>query len=240
MENNTYSPNVGYNAEHAANAATDSASEPANASTITVAEILSRIDSIISDTSYITQFYDAWKSASDNNESVLGVQQTIIARETTNQRIIAFLERMYDDVKPASNAESPSVTAFRQFVDALIPLDLDTDELMDKLLGNHTTSGALEYFFGKNSVFADNRSAAPSPRTRPNNVEFHIHGGDAHGDPNGNAPKPPRGNRYGKGAPGFGNAPGNVFSKHIQNIVGETLRNAGLNAQFDDDEDDDN
>ena len=69
--------------------------------TINPSEILSRIDAIIADSAHISRAL-----AAAENVDIIGAQQThpiatiVLARETTNQKLVALLEKMYDDAKP--------------------------------------------------------------------------------------------------------------------------------------------
>ena len=69
--------------------------------TINPSEILSRIDTILADSAHITRALDY---AKDINMSGAVQEHPITAivmsRETTNQRMIDLLEKMYDDAKP--------------------------------------------------------------------------------------------------------------------------------------------
>jgi hypothetical protein len=133
-----------------ANAAGGTANE--NSAQFTAREILSRIDKIVEDTSYLNEFFKSWATASDNNEGTLGMQNVVVARETTNQRVLDFLERMYGDISPTRDEEPNNVKAFKAFLD-VVKDSLDGDELNELMLGRETvpgmppSPGALKYFF---------------------------------------------------------------------------------------------
>ncbi|MDR0917574.1 MAG: hypothetical protein LBN02_10375 [Oscillospiraceae bacterium] len=81
--------------------------ESAAIGNVTPADILQRIDAIIADTEHLK---NAMAKLSGVYNEVAGGEQShaignvVLARETTNQRLISLLEKMYDDARPAKPA----------------------------------------------------------------------------------------------------------------------------------------
>ena len=78
---------------------------------MTVADILTRINNIINQTSYIGEAYEAFKAMGDGDSGDCGAPGNIMGkakaeaiasvvqcRETTNQQILRLYEKMYDDL----------------------------------------------------------------------------------------------------------------------------------------------
>ncbi|MDR0819187.1 MAG: hypothetical protein LBN43_06420 [Oscillospiraceae bacterium] len=179
---------------------------------VTVAEILSRIDKIINDTAYLERFCDSWRIASENNESVMGMQQVVLARETTNQRMIELLERMYDDISPTRNEEPWNIKAFKAFMDGIQDFDVDLETV---LIGGPFGNGALQHFFGNSAPKVVNNYAPEPPRSA----------------------KPPKNSKRGRQSNNNGGFPfGNNFSDIVHNAVQQAFNSA--NDDFDDEETD--
>ena len=78
---------------------------------MTVADILTRINNIVNQTSYIGEAYEAFKTMGDGDSGDCGAPGNIMGkakaeaiatvvqcRETTNQQILRLYEKMYDDM----------------------------------------------------------------------------------------------------------------------------------------------
>ena len=78
---------------------------------MTVADILTRINNIINQTSYITSAFESLVQMGDGDSGNCGapgnimgkakadaVAEVVRARETTNQQILRLYEKMYDDL----------------------------------------------------------------------------------------------------------------------------------------------
>ena len=94
---------------------------------MTVADILTRINNIVNQTSYIGEAYEAFKTMGDGDSGDCGAPGNIMGkakaeaiaavvqcRETTNQQILRLYEKMYDDmirlnglVKQPENSSNP-------------------------------------------------------------------------------------------------------------------------------------
>lgn len=82
--------------------------------TLSVEYVLKRIDKIIDDTAYIHDIIEKlgenqFNAETGHNGGYIGIQsrndalaKVVMCRETTNQQILKFLEKMYDDLKPKS------------------------------------------------------------------------------------------------------------------------------------------
>jgi hypothetical protein len=131
--------------------------------------ILSRIDSILSDTSHI---YSALETLSDiplqgGNDfgaanKAEAIAKVVAAREATNQQALRFLERMYDELAP--QRIPPEIVKFKEIMDSLKSFeDLDEEivaEIIEKAAfqmfsaqpihvhSNYVGSGIPEQKFG--------------------------------------------------------------------------------------------
>lgn len=85
---------------------------------ITVADILTRVNNIINQTSYITSALEALQSMSDGEvgapgapsnvqgaSKADGIATVVQCRETTNQQILRLYEKMYNDLIRLSEAD---------------------------------------------------------------------------------------------------------------------------------------
>ena len=88
---------------------------------MTVADILTRINNIINQTSYITTAFEALAGMDDGDSgspgspgNVLGeakanaIATVVQSRETTNQQILRLYEKMYDDLIRMSEIQQPA------------------------------------------------------------------------------------------------------------------------------------
>lgn len=93
---------------------------------VDMAYILERIDRIMADTDYLYRAVEAAKGiVSAGPGDVAGqakgeaLAAAVRCRETTNQRLIALLEKMYDDAKAKEPPLDPKMLRFRQLVESL-------------------------------------------------------------------------------------------------------------------------
>ena len=187
-----------------------------------MADILSRIDKITEDSSHLSHFFKSWEVASSNGESTMGVEHAVVARETTNQRIIELLWQIYDDIKPIRVTDNPnSLEALSLIIDMITSLadegyDIDLTEILNGTPGVFG-SGILNQFFkqSENTRTVSNPNAKGSRPTAPHS-----------------SPKPQRGKR----ANGFHNG-GNSWdfhnSKNTHDKVNEIV-NSAFNKAYDD------
>lgn len=114
-----------------------------NTETTQVADILARIDRIISDTAHIQKALDTLTEMPVQGGHDIGaankaeaIARIVEVRETTNQQLLDFLERMYNDRKPYQ--DSDEIIKFKAAIDAMqnFPsLDEETvSELIDTLI----------------------------------------------------------------------------------------------------------
>jgi hypothetical protein len=151
-----------------------------NTETTQVADILARIDKIISDTAHIQKALDSLTEmpvqgghdigAANKAEAIASI---VAARETTNQQLLDFLERMYNDRKPYQ--EPDEVIKFKAAIEAMqnFPsLDEETvSELIDTLIyklfaqpsaSDQDPSGS-GFNWSRNQSNAKNGSKPPRP-----------------------------------------------------------------------------
>lgn len=102
------------NSETTKSGETKTGTESISVESISVESILARIDKIISDTGYLQETIRSLNQLSPSPESsepyapgdIAGqakaeaLSDVVKCRETTNQQILRFLEKMYDDIKP--------------------------------------------------------------------------------------------------------------------------------------------
>jgi hypothetical protein len=105
--------------------------------------ILNKINQIVEQNQYI---YDALESIKTMpvNETQYGgspdckgeaIADVVKSRETTNQQIICFLEKMYDDIKPKEKAEIKDVELQKFDVLSQILKGINADEYNPEVLG---------------------------------------------------------------------------------------------------------
>ncbi|MDR0862743.1 MAG: hypothetical protein LBN30_08245 [Oscillospiraceae bacterium] len=104
---------------------------------ITAAEILERIDAIIADTAYI-QNAMAQCAAIDLMGSAIQIHpipSIVMARETTNQKLIEFLREMYQDLRKEAGADGGAAER-KQLMDMIREIDDDAKkaDLIRRLL----------------------------------------------------------------------------------------------------------
>jgi hypothetical protein len=142
------------------------------ANTVTAADILLRIDKIIADTAHLKDTLDAWKVASENKEGIIGMPSVVLARETTNQRLIEFLQKMWDDISPKHDQK---LIAFR--------VAADTIKTIEGVSGFDDRPSAIANL--AKAMFADEKvTGDPAPKKQPKNTHTYGGGGtDKNGNP---------------------------------------------------------
>lgn len=94
----------------------------------TMQYVLSRIDMILQDTGHIHNAINSIKDMPVNDSPMGGsgdsskadaIGNTIQSRETTNQQLIKFLEKMYEDIRSQNQSQNSVVDKFHQMMDLL-------------------------------------------------------------------------------------------------------------------------
>jgi len=99
----------------------------------TVEYILEQIEKIAADTAYL---HEAIKGAVSAGEArAIGLGNIVESRENTNRKLIAFYEKIYDDLKPekATPKLSPKEQALQILAAKAASGDLSGDEIQDIL-----------------------------------------------------------------------------------------------------------
>ena len=99
-------------------------------SMLTMEYVLGKIEAIANDTFHIHEAIEAIRQIKSTGPGDVGTQEQtkaigdiVKARETTNQRLIAFYEKLYDDLKP----QSPKLKALETLNELAKNADLDAD-----------------------------------------------------------------------------------------------------------------
>lgn len=71
---------------------------PEEKEALTVSDILEKIETLIKDSDYLNAIIEQVRSSDAAKGEVL--QQIVLARETTYQRVISFYEKVYEDLSP--------------------------------------------------------------------------------------------------------------------------------------------
>lgn len=104
--------------------------------------VLTRIDKIMDNNYQIKEAFDIIKNMELNGSLNGGfgdqaraeaISQTVQSRETTNQQLIKFLEKMYDDLKPQKVKTAEDTKILQMLIDNMDISDLPPDE-QSKLL----------------------------------------------------------------------------------------------------------
>ncbi len=91
-------------------------------SPITLEYILHQLEKLQS-TDYITEAL-AWVNDDVSGQGRLGIGNLVEAREGTNRRLIAFYEKMYDDLKKSQEQEQTIITtAIQSLADGITPME---------------------------------------------------------------------------------------------------------------------
>lgn len=106
-------------------------------SKLNVEYILSKIDQIIDDTSYIQEaleklnYNDSVPGDIANSTKAEAIASIVTSREATNQKLIKFLEKIYADLIP--NSKSPEIQKFEllcQSLKGIVPEEY-SEEMLD-------------------------------------------------------------------------------------------------------------
>ena len=123
-----------------------SKSDDPKQSGLTMEYVLGKIDAIANDTFHIHEAIDTISRIKSTGPGDVGTQEQtkaigdiVRARETTNQRLIAFYEKLYDDLKPKTTSVVPSERM--QVIHALINTlgdgmtPIESKEALENILG---------------------------------------------------------------------------------------------------------
>lgn len=109
---------------------------------LTIGYVLKQIENIASQTAYLNKAIDEISVISIGAPGVMGVgekanaiAQVVKCRETTNQKLISFYEKLYDDLKPEKQDGmfSTRYKALQIIENAVEDLSLDGDQLASLL-----------------------------------------------------------------------------------------------------------
>lgn len=107
---------------------------PETPSELTMHYVLSRIDRIIADTSYIHEALHSIREMNVNEGHMGGqgdsargeaISHTVQSRETTNQQLLRLLEEMYNDLKEGQKPPNAGISRAGQMMDFLKGVNWD-------------------------------------------------------------------------------------------------------------------
>lgn len=113
-------------------------------SMLTMEYILGKIEAIANDTFHIHEAIEAISQIKSTGPGDVGTQEQtkaigdiVKAREATNQRLIAFYEKLYDDLKPQSVMPSERMQIIHSLIetlgDGITPIE--AKEALENILG---------------------------------------------------------------------------------------------------------
>ena len=142
----------------------------------TPADIMTRIDKIIGDTEHIQKALDTLtglqiQGGYDNGaeHKARAISQVVLSRENTNQQMIAFLQRMYEDIIP--QREPNDVFKFRAIMESLKGFENFDEDMMAEIISTVvqqmfvSTPVSRPKFHNYNN---NNCNARPGPQHNPN------------------------------------------------------------------------
>ena len=121
-----------------------SKSDDPKQSGLTMEYVLGKIDAIANDTFHIHEAIDTISRIKSTGPGDVGTQEQtkaigdiVRARETTNQRLIAFYEKLYDDLKPQNVIPSERMLIIQSLIetlgDGITPIE--AKEALESILG---------------------------------------------------------------------------------------------------------
>ena len=121
-----------------------SKSDDPKQSGLTMEYVLGKIDAIANDTFHIHEAIDTISRIKSTGPGDVGTQEQtkaigdiVRARETTNQRLIAFYEKLYDDLKPQNVIPSERMLIIQSLIetlgDGITPVE--AKEALESILG---------------------------------------------------------------------------------------------------------